>query len=357
MSKPAPPWLDDEAALVLIDWSSWLHKAWAIGGVDSMVSLVVGWLTGVLADRPAHLALALDAPPPTHRHRVQHPHDEGWRYKAGRAVKPEEFFALCETCTQLAELHALPTLWAPEREADDVIATATAKAREAGYRVWICSPDKDLASLVEADERSGILVGTWDNFGDPELGQDPWRGPAEVIAKFHVRPAQMPDYLAIAGDGVDAVPGVPSLGGTKAALLLAQFGTLEAALAAEPWTAESYATWEGEAKALAKRRKITSDPDVLAKIDTTRAHIQTRIRCAKAHAVLVEHAAIARFSRVLTALDCGAPIRIDWHALPVGGFDVEGLRRRYASLGFGAKARQVPEHPKRAPWALPFEDG
>lgn len=351
--KPAPPWLNDEAALLLIDWSSWLHKAFAISGLD-MVGTVVGWLTRVLADRPAHLAIALDGPGPTHRHRAQHPRDEAWKYKGNRLPKPDDFRVLSEICTELAELHAIPALWSPEREADDVIATTTARARELGYRVWICSPDKDLCSLVEAGRPGGQpYVGMWDNFAEGET----WRGPEQVIAKFGVGPEQVADWLAICGDGVDAVPGVPSLGGTKAAAILRVYQTLEAALYTPAWTEQTFGEWEGQGKALLKRRKITTDEETLAKIDETRTTIKERLVCERARAVLHEHADVARFSRTLTALDCGVPLRIDWRALPVGGFDVDGLRARYEQLGMTAKARQVPAWRKRPPWAIPFEDG
>jgi hypothetical protein len=58
--RPPPPWVGDESALVLLDWSWWLNKAFRIGGLEGMTSNVVGWLCGLLAWRPAHLAIALD---------------------------------------------------------------------------------------------------------------------------------------------------------------------------------------------------------------------------------------------------------------------------------------------------------
>lgn len=348
--RPAPPWLDDESALVLIDWSWWLNKAFAISGID-MVSSVLGWLTrGVLSHRPAHLAIALDSPGDTHRHAFTHPTDEAWRYKGNRPRKPEEFYTLAERCTQVAELHAIPVLWADKREADDVIATATRRARSAGYRVWICSHDKDLCQLVEADERSGILVGTWDNF------EGSFRGPAEVRADFGVEPHQIADYLAIAGDGVDAVPGVQGLGKTAAAAILNAWGTLEGALASPPYTEQNFADAERHAAALAKRIRITKDPEKLDALTKERAGVMHVRKLATAHRKLVDAAEIARFSRQLTALDCDAPIAMPWEQLPVGGFHAEELRERLRSLGFTRLAGEVPSYPKRAPYVIPFED-
>lgn len=349
--KPAPPWLDDEAALVIVDWSWWLNKAFRIGGIDGMTSSVIGWLTGhLLADRPAHLALALDAPGETHRHRARHPTDDAWRYKSGRDPKPADFFAMAERLTQIAELHAIPILWAPEREADDVIATATAKARAAGYRVWICSADKDLHALVSADEKSGITVGMWDNF------EGTFRGPAEVKAHFGVEPWQIADYLAICGDPGDSIPGAEGLGKVAAADILAAWGDLEAALASPPYTPEAFLGAERHAAALKKRIVITSDAAARAKLEAERAEVMRVRKLARAHHVLVQHADLVRFSRTLTALDCDAAIAMPWHDLPVGGFHAEELRERYRALGFTNKAAQVPSYPKRYPWKVPYED-
>jgi DNA polymerase-1 len=348
-TRPAPPWLDDEAALLLIDWSWWLNKSWALFGVD-MVSHVVGTLTrNVLSHRPAHVALCLDAPGATWRHDLRHPKDEAWRYKGSRPPKPDDFYSLAERCTQIAELHAIPILWADRREADDVIATATAKARAAGYRVWICSHDKDLCQLVDDTKETGIVVGTWDNF------EGSFRGPGEVRAHFGVEPWQMADYLAIAGDTGDSVPGVRGLGGKAAAEILGAWGTLESALSAEPYTPEAHAAAERHAAALAKRIRVTSDAAKREELEKERAEVMRVRRLARAHGALVAAADVARFSRQLTALDCDAPISIPWEELPCGGFHADELRDRLRAIGFSRLALEVPAYRKRAPWKLPWE--
>jgi DNA polymerase-1 len=349
--RPIPPWFDDESALVLIDWSWWLNKAFALHGLEGMVPAVVGTLTrGLLSDRPAHLALCLDANGVTHRHDLCHPTDEGWKYKGGRTPKPSEFYDLAERCTQLAELHAIPVLWADRCEADDVIATATAKARAAGYRVWICSHDKDLCQLVEEDEHSGITVGTWDNY------EGTFRGPSEVRAEFGVSPAQIADYLAIAGDSSDGIPGVRGLGRIAAAEILGAWSTLADALECPPWPPEQYTLADAELRALAKRLKITSEPEERSEITRERERIKSVKRLAAAHQKLLENAELARFSRLLTALDCDAPIEIPWEQLPAGGFYVSELREQLHAFGFTRLAAEVPSYPKRAPWVIPYED-
>jgi 5'-3' exonuclease len=107
-------------------------------------------------------------------------------------------------------------------EADDLIGSYTVAAVAAGYDVAILSGDKDMNQLV-ADAPTRVRQ------HDPG-GRDVW-GPAEVQAKYGVEPGQLADYLAIVGDKSDNYPGIVGVGKTRAAGLLAKFGTLEAVLA------------------------------------------------------------------------------------------------------------------------------
>lgn len=341
-----PPFAGDPAALVVVDWSWWLNKAFRVASIDGMTSTLVGWLCSLLSYQPAHVAIALDSHGPTFRHRMVHPRDPEWRYKAGRDPKPSDFFAVSATCTELAELHAIPALWAEGFEADDVIATVTRKARAAGYRVWICAADKDLHGLTESSLRGEIEVGVWDNV----TGEV--RGPADVEEKFGVTPAQVADLLAIAGDSGDAVPGVPGVGMGFATALLRRFATMEQALAAPVDDADDLAR---QIKAAAKA--IKSGPvHERDTVEAIRDGLKARKAIARHHRLLVEYEDVARFSRDLTALDCDAPIRIPWEDLPAGGFDAAELRKRYLSLGFTRKAEQVERFPKRSPWAIGYEE-
>jgi DNA polymerase-1 len=340
-----PPFVGDPAALVLLDWSAWLHKAWALDELD-MMSSVVGWLCSTLAYEPAHLAIALDSPGPTHRHRREHPTDPDWRYKGDRPPKPREFHVLSSKCTEIAEMHSIPCLWADGYEADDVIATATAKARAAGYRVWIATGDKDLHQLCEDNARDGVTVGTWDRFSRS------WRGPEHVRAKWGVEPAQMADLLAIWGDTSDGVPGVPGLGCDKAAAILRAYGNLDDALSAacDPSAEAKRDKW---IDSLAKQIKKAPEHERAAL-----AEVREEQKAARAierdRAKLVEYAAIARFSRDLTALDCDAPVDLPWEELPLGGYRTDDLRARYEALGFVRKANEVPSRRKSAPWVIPW---
>lgn len=335
-----PPFVGDESALVLIDFSSWTHRSFhGSEGVDGMMAILVGWLTKqILAWRPAHLAVCLDEPGETHRHKMRHPRDESWRYKAGRTPKPDEFYAVSEKFLDIVCAHGIPALWCVEREADDVIATATAKARAAGYRVWINSADKDVHGLVEADADVGIVTGIFDHQTFDR------RGPAEVVAKFGVEPFQIADYLAITGDVSDGVPGVEGLGADKAAKILRAHWTLEGALAAPTWSDEKLKEIDKQIK------KASAGED--------RERLKGDKSLAKWVRTLQNQSEVARFSRQLTGLDCGCSFAIPWRDLPVGGFDVAELKKCYSKLGFAAKAAQVEEmqFAKPAPWVLLMED-
>lgn len=342
--SPIPPFVDDPSAFLIIDWSWWLNKAFRIADVDGMTAMITGWLTSTLAYQPAHVALALDPPGLTFRHRAQHPTDETWKYKDGRDIKPDDFFAIAPKCTAIAEMHGIPALWADGYEADDVIATVTRKARAAGYRVWICSADKDLEGLVDESDTYGILTGLWDN------SERTIKGPIEVEQRRGVRPAQMADYLAIAGDSGDNVPGVRGLGGEKAAALLRAYGDLETALDASH---DDIEVLTSHIDAAAKALKKASAEERQA-IETQRETLKKRRALARDRRVLIASAEVARFSRQLTGLDHDAPVDVPWHDIPIGGFDVAALRDRYNSLGFTEKASQVTTWRKRAPWAIGY---
>lgn len=354
--QPIPPFVGDPAALVVVDLSHMLNAALRDEETDGMVACCVGWLCSLLSFDPAHLCVALDSTGRTFRHDAQHPTDETWAYKANRPPKPEGFSVQADKIVELVDLHSIPILWADGYEADDVIATVTRRARDVGYRVWVYSPDKDLASLVEEDDVSGTIVGTFSRV-IKGTGYNV-RRVADVVEKFGVRPEQMTDWLAIAGDSGDNVPGVDGLGPKGARLVLGAHGTLEGALAAPLSDVDALTKTIGEAKLAAgkclkpsKKSGLAPDPDRAARIMAERETLKVLRDVARAHATLCAAADVARFSRTLTALDNNAPIRIPWDGLAVGGFRVDELRARYTKLGFTTKAAEVPYFPKSAAWA------
>ena len=138
-------------------------------------------------------------------------------YKDGSEIDPKlkAQFPLAEEAVAALGITVWPMI---EFEADDAIATAAVRFKNdpAVEQVVICSPDKDLAQLVE-----GQKIVCWDR--RRELIYDE----AAVIEKYGVPPASIPDYLGLVGDSADGIPGVPGWGAKSVASVLSQFGHLE----------------------------------------------------------------------------------------------------------------------------------
>jgi DNA polymerase-1 len=162
---------------------------------------------------PEQVAVVFDAPGPTFRDEI-YP-----EYKAHRPPMPEELRAQIEPLHEIVRALGLPLLVVSGVEADDVIGTLATQAAEGGISTLISTGDKDLAQLVGArvtliNTMSGTLLDR-----------------AGVIEKFGVPPEHMVDFLALVGDSVDNVPGVPKCGPKTAAKWLQEYGSLDALIA------------------------------------------------------------------------------------------------------------------------------
>jgi len=140
-------------------------------------------------------------------------------YKAQRPDPPEDLIPQFPLVREATRAFNLACIESQGWEADDLIATYTRLARDAGAIVTIVSSDKDLMQLI----RSGVTM--LDPMSNKSIGA------AEVRAKFGVDPDKVVDVQALAGDSVDNVPGVPGIGVKTAAQLIEQFGTLDVLLA------------------------------------------------------------------------------------------------------------------------------
>lgn len=138
-------------------------------------------------------------------------------YKTGEGIDPDLYsqFGLLEEALTALGVAVWPMV---EYEADDALAAGAAKAAEDPRveRVFICTPDKDLAQSVRGDRV--VQVNRRTNVVFDEAG---------VVKKFGVPPASIPDYLALVGDGADGYPGLPGWGAKSAAAVLARFGHIE----------------------------------------------------------------------------------------------------------------------------------
>ncbi|HMH67856.1 MAG TPA: DNA polymerase I [Pinirhizobacter sp.] len=210
------------AKLILIDGSSYLYRAFhalppltnALGEPTGALFGVVNMLRATLKAAPEYLAFVADASGPTFREEM-YP-----QYKANRPSMPDDLRSQVEPMLRIVGALGFPILRVTGVEADDVIGTLAVQAREKGIDVVISTGDKDFAQLV--DDRI-TLVNTMTNSTMDVDG---------VFAKFGVRPDQIVDFLTLTGDSVDNVPGVEKCGPKTAAKWLAEYGTLEALIAA-----------------------------------------------------------------------------------------------------------------------------
>jgi DNA polymerase-1 len=164
----------------------------------------------------SHVALVIDASGDTETFRSElYP-----EYKAHREPPPEDFDGQIERCLELARLLRIPVLAEARVEADDVIATLVRSVRRAhpGVAIRIASKDKDLAQLLDG---STVL---YDVQSGTELTAD------GLFDSKGVRPEHIIDMLALMGDSVDNVPGVPGIGPKTAAQLVVQYGSIEGVL-------------------------------------------------------------------------------------------------------------------------------
>jgi DNA polymerase-1 len=187
--------------------------------------------------RPTHIAAAWDNELTSFRNELH------VGYKAGRTEAPADLapqFALCEEVTRAL---GVPVFGMERFEADDVIATMTARALDEGADVVIATSDKDLGALVS--ERVSIF--------DPR--SEAMLGPAEIEARLGVAPDLVPDFLTLVGDAVDNIPGVPGIGAKTAATLLKRFGRIED-IPADPieWAGLALRGWARTGRALADGR-------------------------------------------------------------------------------------------------------
>ena len=209
--------------LILIDASSLIYRAYYaipsnFSTADGLhTNAIYGFATmfrKILSGRqPERGAVVFDAPAQTFREK-KYP-----AYKAQRPRMDPELREQLEWVDKLVEAHQFPRLRMPGYEADDVIGTLTRLAVEAGMDVYIISGDKDFAQLIS--DRVRMIDTLRDVTFDPEL----------VRKKWGVLPDKFVDLLALIGDKIDNIPGIPGVGQKTATKLLEDYGDLDGILA------------------------------------------------------------------------------------------------------------------------------
>lgn len=165
-------------------------------------------------EKPTHIGVAFDSHGPTFRH------EQFEDYKATRQEMPEEIRIAIPYCKKMVEGFNIPILIKQGYEADDLIGTIAKKAAREGFEVYMMTPDKDFAQLVE--EHVFLYKPARMGNGAEKMGIP------EVLAKFDIENVdQVRDVLGLKGDAVDNIPGIPGIGDKTASKLLKEFGTVE----------------------------------------------------------------------------------------------------------------------------------
>ena len=193
--------------------------------------------------RPAWGAVVFDAPGPVHREARYA------GYKADRPEMPADLGVQFPWIERVVAANGFRSVSCPGWEADDVIGTLAREGEEAGFEVVIVAGDKDFAQLI--NERVRMFDPVKDVTYDADL----------AFKRWGVRPDQVVDLLALMGDAIDSIPGVPGIGDKTAKSLLAEHGSLDAVLAALPTlTGRARNALEaGRASAILSRELATID--------------------------------------------------------------------------------------------------
>lgn len=169
-------------------------------------------------EKPTHMAVAFDTHAPTERHTTF------VDYKANRMDAPEDILDSLDDIKRIIKGFNIPVVELDGYEADDVIGTLAWQAADAGYDVYMVTPDKDYGQLV----RDNVFI-----YKPPYMGnKEEILGPKEVCEKWQITGVhQVIDILGLMGDAVDNIPGIPGVGEKTAMKLLSQYHSVEEVIA------------------------------------------------------------------------------------------------------------------------------
>ena len=236
---------------------------------------------------PTHIAIAFDDSIVRSFRNELYP-----AYKANREPAPVDLKRQFAICRQVCEALGVPTFASPRFEADDLVGTLATHARAAGVNVVLITRDKDLSQLV----RPGDVY--WDYISDKRFNYE------QIAQRFGVVPERMACFLALMGDAVDNIPGVPGIGRKTASFLLHHFESLQ---------------------------HLYDDMDRVMTLKLRNAGFV----CAQ----LRDHRERAFLARKLTQIACDVPLGIELGALRRRQPDLTALQALYDAVNFGPLLR------------------
>ena len=285
-------------AVYLVDASVYLFRAWFsmpddfVNGAGQPTNAVYGFsgfLCNLLEQTGAeHVAVAFDVSLASGFRNEIYP-----EYKANRDPAPEELKRQFSWARAVAEAMGLQCFADPRYEADDLIGTLAGYWRARGHPICVVTADKDLAQLVGENDH------WWDFSRNQKLDA------RQLTEKFGVEPWQIADYLALTGDAVDNIPGVPGVGPKSAAALLNHFDDLDT---------------------------LFARLDEVADLPIRGARsLQRKLR---------EHRAVAELARRLTGIEMAVESALAAPGLTRAEVDTARLNRLFDELAFGGMLRQ-----------------
>lgn len=240
----------------------------------------------ITKEKPSHIGVAFDTHAPTFRH------EDYAEYKATRQEQPEEIKVAIPYCKNIVKGFNIPILEMDGYEADDLIGTIAKEASKEGFKVYMMTPDKDFAQLVDEN----IFLFKPRRMGN---GVD-IMGVPEVLAKFDIDTVdQVRDVLGLKGDSVDNIPGIPGIGDKTASKLLKEFGSVEG---------------------------------IVENVDKLKGAQQKRV---------AEFGRQGIMSKELATIKIDSPIKFDENALKYGDPNPEILKPIFDELEFKTIARRV----------------
>jgi DNA polymerase I len=278
--------------LYLIDGNSYVYRAYyAIRELTNSrgfpTNAIYGFTTMLLRiikeKKPDSMAVSFDSAVPTERHRIYK------EYKAQRPETPADLVVQLPYIRKMVSAFRIPVFEIPGYEADDIIGTIARRAASEGTDVYIVTGDKDMLQLV------GERIKVYDPMKEKIFDRD------AVMEKFGVGPERIPEFMALAGDPIDNIPGIKGVGEKTAKELLLQFETLQELLDNVP-----------------------------------------AIKKEKLKALVRDNADIVRLSRRLATLDTSAPIDVDAEACRLQDPDWISLVALFRDLEFGSLMKVIP---------------
>lgn len=258
-------------------------KGWNVSAIQGFVRFLWDLMQN---EKPSHIAVVFDPKGGTFRH------EKYEFYKANREAQPEDITFGIPWVDKIVRAMNIPVLIIPNYEADDVIGTLAKQAERVGYTTYMVTPDKDYGQLVSEH----ILLYKPGRAGNEVEIQ----GPKEVCERWGInRVEQVVDMLALMGDAVDNIPGLPGIGEKTAAKLLGEFDSLE--------------------NLLANKDKLKG----------------------KQQEIVANHADKAEISKWLATIDINVPVQFDERKFEIEPFNREELIEIFRELEFKSLAEAI----------------